>query len=205
MAEKSVPAVPVDQVGIPDNHCAVVFELYRELNCFFEDERGIVKPGIEYRRIHRIFGKRHEHKGYTLKSDAEYSFALLLDALLETGEVVEWEYEPKEFWFEGIRRGTVSYKPDFRVFWRAEDCDTYYEVKCGTAIAPKDITKWKRFAARYPEEKLVLVYPKELNPRKRNGKANPMYQRIEDCKKYLHHVWYVGSDYKKFGIPTKFS
>jgi hypothetical protein len=50
MAEKSVPAVPVDQVGIPDNHCAVVFELYRELNCFFEDERGAVGVAIYRRR-----------------------------------------------------------------------------------------------------------------------------------------------------------
>jgi hypothetical protein len=171
-----------------------------------------MKPGIEYmgfeanRKIHRIFGKRHEYKGYTLKSDAEYSFALLLDVLVETGEVVEWEYEPKDFWYEGIRRGTASYRPDFRVFWKAEDCNTWYEVKQrgGRSITPKDVTKWKRFAARYPEEKLVLVYPSEPNPRKRNGKANPMYLRIQGGKKYLHHVWYVGPDYKKFGIPTSF-
>lgn len=168
-----------------------------------------MKPGIEYmgfetdRRIHRNYGNRHSHKGYTLKSDAEYSFALLLDALEKTGAVIEWRYEPNEFWFEGIRRGTVSYKPDFGVIWK-NDGQIFYEVKRGTDIKPKDITKWKRMSARYPNDRLVLVYPKEPNCRKRNGKANPLWQRIEDGKKYLHHVWYVGQDYKKFGIPTKF-
>lgn len=156
-------------------------------------------------RVQNKYGNRHYWRGKLLKSDAEYSFALLMDALIKTGEVVEVEYEPKPFYFDGIRRGTVSYTPDFRVLWKAEDCNTYYEIKTGTAIAPKDITKWKRFQSRYPEEKLILVYPKEPNPRKRNGRANPIWQKIEDGRKYLHHVWYVGADYKKFGIPTKFS
>ena len=39
--------------------------------------------------------------------------------------------------------------------------------------------------------------------RKKNGKANLIWQRIQDGKKYLHHVWYVQDDYKKFGIGKK--
>jgi hypothetical protein len=144
------------------------------------------------------YGNRHQYGDYLLKSDAEYRFARLLDTLLKAGEIVMWSYEPSTFWFEGIRRGTVSYKPDFLATWKNGE-EVIYEVKDGI-ITSKDVTKWKRMADRFPQTKLVLVYPKEPNARKRDGKANPKWLRIESGKKYLDHVWYVKEDYKKFGI-----
>lgn len=99
----------------------------------------------------RPYGNRHLYKGNDLKSDAEYCFAQLLDVMKDAGEVVSWRYEKRDFWFEGIRRGTVSYKPDFEVTWKNGDV-IYYEVKQqggSRAISQKDITKWKRFASRY--------------------------------------------------------
>ena len=61
----------------------------------------------------------------------------------------------------------------------------------------KDITKYKRMASRYPEIKLVLVVAKIPS----RGK----YKNYNDsAKKYVDHVWEVGADYKRLGIPIKF-
>lgn len=160
----------------------------------------IVMMGFESeKRVKSSFGNRHRYKGNDLKSDAELRFALLLDRLIELKQVASWKYEPEDFWFDDIRRGTVSYKPDFFVFWLNGD-SVYYEIKDGK-ITSKDITKWKRVTKRNENMKLVLVWPAEPNPRKRNGKANRKWQLIEDGKKYVDHVWYVNADYRKLGIP----
>ena len=157
---------------------------------------AIERMGFEKnKRITFNYGNRHTYNGCLLKSDAEYSFALLLDAIKECGRIVSWQYEPKTFWFDNIKRGTVSYKPDFLATWDNGN-ETWYEVKRGR-VTQKDITKWRRMSLNYPDVLLVLTLPSEP----KTGKLRTM---IDKGEKYLHHVWYVGEDYKKFGIPTKF-
>ena len=68
-------------------------------------------------------------------------------------------YEPKTFWFEGIRRGTTSYKPDFYVKYKGDDRVEYIEVKGW--ITPKDRVKWKRMAQYHPDIKLTVIKPKD--------------------------------------------
>ena len=49
------------------------------------------------------------------RSGFEVEWAKYLELLKTLGEIYSWEYEPKEFEFEGIRSGTVFYIPDFRI------------------------------------------------------------------------------------------
>jgi len=72
--------------------------------------------------------------------------------------IVDWMHEPKEFWFPGIKRGCVSYKPDYWVLNAVpeEVCDHHWiEVKGW--MDSKSKTKIKRFAKYFPYEHLVIL------------------------------------------------
>lgn len=67
---------------------------------------------------------------------------------------VEWDYEPKTFWFEGLRRGAVSYTPDFYLPSSGE----YIETK-GWMDA-KSKTKLRRMKKYHPDVVVrVVEYP----------------------------------------------
>lgn len=76
---------------------------------------------------------------------------------------IEWEFEPKTFVFENIKRGSVSYTPDFYL----PKEDKWVEVKGW--MDSKSKTKLKRFEKQYPEEykKLQLITQKEYEEIKR--------------------------------------
>lgn len=93
-------------------------------------------------------------KEYSFKSKAEARFAAYLHWLLKCENIVSWAYEPKTFWFEGIKRGTVSYKPDFLAVDQAGD-SVWYEVK--GYLDQRSRTKIKRFKTYFPEETLIVI------------------------------------------------
>jgi hypothetical protein len=66
---------------------------------------------------------------------------------------IKWEFEPKTFYFEDIKRGCVSYTPDFYL----PEEDKWVEVKGW--MDSKSKTKIKRFKKYFPEEfeKLEIV------------------------------------------------
>ena len=70
---------------------------------------------------------------------------------------IEWQFEPKTFVFENIKRGNVSYTPDFYL----PKEDKWIEVKGW--MDGKSKTKLKRFKEQYPNEyaKLQLITEKE--------------------------------------------
>jgi hypothetical protein len=84
----------------------------------------------------------------------EANYSRYLEFLKQHKKILDWEHEPKTFWFEGIKRGCVSYKPDFQVF-NLDGTWVWYEVK-GYYDA-KSLTKHKRFQKYFPEEKLILI------------------------------------------------
>lgn len=88
------------------------------------------------------------------RSKWEWRFALYLQSQKESGEIQDWAYEPKTFWFDKIKRGVTSYKPDFSVL---EDtgCTIWYEVK--GYMDSKSIVKLKRFKKYFPEEKIFVI------------------------------------------------
>lgn len=82
-----------------------------------------------------------------MKSKWEKRYCLYLSFMKKYGHIKEYWYEPETFWFDGIKRGTNNYKPDFKVEFPSGNVE-YYEVK-GYETA-KDRTKYKRMEKYHP-------------------------------------------------------
>jgi hypothetical protein len=87
------------------------------------------------------------------RSKWEANYALYLDMLLKTDEILNWEYEADVFVFEEIKFGSRSYRPDFKVF--KTDSIEYHEVK--GYMDSRSKTKLKRMEKYYPEVNLKLI------------------------------------------------
>lgn len=98
---------------------------------------------------HEIGGGR---KYYRSKWESNYAY--YLQWLKEKGEILDWKHEPKVFWFEGIKRGTVSYLPDFLVIEK-NGKEVYHEVKGWMDDRSK--TKISRMAKYYPDVTLIVI------------------------------------------------
>lgn len=92
------------------------------------------------------------------RSRWEANYARYLHWLKERGEIVSWAHEPKVFWFDGVKRGTVSYLPDFCVVEKSGE-EVYHEVKGW--MDKRSITKLKRMKKYHPKVKMVVVAAKE--------------------------------------------
>jgi len=88
------------------------------------------------------------------RSNWERRYALFLHWLKTNGKIAEWMYEPETFWFENIKRGTRSYKPDFKVIHKNGDVE-YVEVK--GYMDKQSATKLKRMKIYHPHIKVRLV------------------------------------------------
>jgi hypothetical protein len=75
----------------------------------------------------------------------------------------EWQYEIKTFWFEKIKTGTRSYKPDFYL----PNENLYIEVKGYWSRQSK--TKLKRMAKYYPEVNIEIWDKTFFDKIKKNG------------------------------------
>jgi hypothetical protein len=95
-----------------------------------------------------IAGKRSYYK-----SKWEMNYAHYLQWLKERHEIIDWEYEPETFWFEGIRRGVTNYKPDFRI--TSATGIEFHEVK--GYMDPKSKTKLARMKKYHPNVRMVLI------------------------------------------------
>lgn len=97
--------------------------------------------------------------GIFVRSSWEANYARYLNLLVKMRIVEHWEYESETFWFENIKRGTRSYRPDFKVKYKNDPTPERVEVKGW--ISSKDRTKWARMKKYHPSVKLVVVGPKE--------------------------------------------
>ena len=111
-------------------------------------------------------GKRADIGDQFFRSSWEANFARYLNLLVKNGNVYRWEYEPDEFEFKAIKRGTRFYIPDFKI-WDHEDSEPYYYEVKGWMDA-KSKTKLKRMAKYYPDVKIIVFGAKEYNSLKRN-------------------------------------
>jgi len=102
-----------------------------------------------YKGWYEIDGKR-----MYLKSNWEKRYALYLSFMKKYNHIVDWEYEPETFWFDGIKRGTNNYKPDFKVQFPSGNYE-FFEVK--GYKTNKDETKIKRMAKYHPNIKLNVI------------------------------------------------
>lgn len=97
------------------------------------------------------------------RSRWEYRYALYLEFMKKYNHIIEWEHEPKTFWFEGIKRGTNNYKPDFKIVFPSGN-EEWHEVK--GYMDSKSATKIKRMKKYYPDVILRII---DKNWFKENG------------------------------------
>jgi hypothetical protein len=88
------------------------------------------------------------------RSSWEANYARYLQVLKTEGKIQDWEHEPRTFWFDGVKRGTVSYLPDFRVI-ACDGSETWHEIKGWMDARSK--TKLARMAKHFPEFVMVVV------------------------------------------------
>ena len=107
-------------------------------------------PHGSWKAAWRVVGGRRVY----FRSAWEANYARYLEWLKTIGNITEWEHEPETFWFDGVRRGCVSYLPDFRVT-NPNGTIEYHEVKGWMDAASK--TKIKRMAKYHPTVKLLVI------------------------------------------------
>lgn len=88
------------------------------------------------------------------RSRWEANYARYLQWLKDRGEIADWKYEPETFWFDAIKRGVRSYKPDFRV-WERDGSSKLHEVKGWMDSRSK--TTLSRMAKYHPTERILLI------------------------------------------------
>lgn len=115
-------------------------------------------------------------KSYHFKSGWETSYAQFLDWSIANGNVSNWEYEPYTFWFEGIKRGVVSYKPDFKVTLKNGNVE-WHEVK--GYFDRKSKTKLNRMRIYHPAVKLVVIDGKWFNNKETKILLNVIKQNYD--------------------------
>ena len=104
--------------------------------------------------------RRVGDKAIYFRSRWEANYARYLEWLKQRGEILKWAYEPETFWFEKIKRGVRSYRPDFRV-WENDGASNLHEVKGWMDARSK--TTLKRMAKYYPSETIILIRERDYN------------------------------------------
>ena len=91
---------------------------------------------------------------YFFRSSWEKNYACYLEWLKNKGEIKNWRFETKTFWFNNIKRGVRSYLPDFEITDKKGNIE-YHEVKGW--MDKRSQTKINRMAKYYPEVKLIII------------------------------------------------
>ena len=91
------------------------------------------------------------------RSRWESNYARYLEFQKSQKLIKSWEHECETFWFEGIRRGCVSYLPDFKVT-KNDGTVEYHEVKGWMDDRSK--VKIKRMAQYHPDVVLIIINEK---------------------------------------------
>lgn len=100
------------------------------------------------------------------RSSWECNVAFYFEFLKKQNLIKEWEYEPTVFWFEKIKRGVRSYKPDFRI---TNNDDTFYYAEVKGWMDSKSKTKLNRMRIYYPEIKMDLIDAKRYKEISKNA------------------------------------
>lgn len=93
-------------------------------------------------------------RDFFVRSSWEANIAAYYEFQKVNGLIIEWEYESVTFWFEAIRRGVRSYKPDFKIT-KADNSIYFTEVKGW--MDPKSKTKLSRMAKYHPQVIIDLI------------------------------------------------
>jgi len=97
------------------------------------------------------------------RSRWEANYGMYLEYQKQSGIIFDWLHEPQTFWFDKIKRGIVTYLPDFKII-NLDGSHEWVEVK--GHMDSKSRTKIKRFRKYYPQEALSVVGAKWYNSNK---------------------------------------
>lgn len=121
------------------------------------------------------YGRREDLGGQFFRSSWEANYARYLNWLQERGQIASWEYECDTFWFEAIRRGVRSYKPDFKV---TDQGGLVWYVEVKGWMDAKSKTKIARMARYHPDVDLRVVDEKAYREIERLiGRGIPNWER----------------------------
>lgn len=102
------------------------------------------------------------------RSKWEANYAHYLEWLRLREIIIKWEHEPETFWFNKIKRGVVSYLPDFRVTFPNGNIE-YHEVKGWMDSRSK--TKIKRMKIYHPKVHLDVIDSKRYKALEKQMKS----------------------------------
>lgn len=137
-----------------DAHIFKTVKAKRDMGISFTNPRGSWKAAWREVGPQRCF----------FRSRWEANYARYLQWLISVKQIQSWEHEAHTFWFEGIKRGVVSYLPDFKVT-NVDGSVEWHEVKGWMDSRSK--TTIARMAKYHPNEKLVVIQEKQYNEIKR--------------------------------------
>lgn len=92
-------------------------------------------------------------KKFYARSSWEITHANWLESLKNKSKIKDWEHEPETFWFTGIKRGAMSYLPDFKITLNDNSVE-FHEIKGW--MDSRSRTKIKRFRRQFPQHKLKV-------------------------------------------------
>lgn len=84
----------------------------------------------------------------------EANYARYLEWLKANDAIADWEHEPHTFWFDAIKRGVRSYKPDYKV---TEKDGSHWWAEVKGYMDPRSNTKLKRMAKYHPKEDVRVI------------------------------------------------
>lgn len=99
-------------------------------------------------------GGKREDLGFYVRSSWEANYARYLIWLESKNEIINWAFEPDTFEFEGIKRGSRFYTPDFKITNKNGTVE-YHEIK--GYMDAQSATKLKRMKKYHPNIKIVLI------------------------------------------------
>jgi len=88
------------------------------------------------------------------RSRWEANYGRYLEWLRINKHITDWKHEPETFWFDGIKRGVMSYLPDFKVILN-DGKVVFHEVKGW--MDSKSKTKLKRMKKYHPTVSLLVL------------------------------------------------
>lgn len=119
---------------------------------------------VSWKQGWRVIGSQSKY----YRSRWEANYARYLEFLKVNGVIYDWLHEPQTFWFDEIKRGCVTYLPDFKII---EKDGSHHWVEVKGWMDDRSKTKLSRFKKYYPNEKLRVVDAKwfKENNRKMQG------------------------------------
>ncbi len=95
-------------------------------------------------------------KRFYARSSWEINHANWLESLKKNKSIIDWEHEPETFWFTGIKRGAMSYLPDFKITLNDNSVE-FHEIKGW--MDSRSRTKIKRFRKQHKQH-ILRVFGK---------------------------------------------